>query len=146
MAANSLRGGQRTYTPGTLGQNWPEARFEEKYQAKHSLDTFAMPTKSDGNWGKTSDDYGRSKAAEIKKKLGLNGKREIMKYQSLPPQQMYSTTTGRVHCDLQTIPDVTAHPATREKFDTTDEGRDFLQKYRETWTRGEPWQYQRKEL
>lgn len=129
------------YGPSTLIANWSEDRFAEGYADKFSLRQYEMPTRTAGQWKKSSDKYGEGVVQQegyVAKDVYAN-RANYLKYYNIPSAEFYETTCERALAD----------PSTKEYKDEATQNsytldQEFLANYRETWTKADPGQFYRK--
>ncbi|CAK9078474.1 unnamed protein product [Durusdinium trenchii] len=135
MAANSLRGGKNVYGPHCLQSNWFEERLEPvKHQA--ALEKLhQLPAASAKTWTKTSESYGEQFKEVMDKKGPALESASWLSYMKTDAADMYASTHVKSfqHPGLMVDSSELKLPMTVEQ----------LEKYRETWTKGDADRFQR---
>ncbi|CAD7946486.1 unnamed protein product [Amoebophrya sp. A25] len=131
-------GPKNVFTPTTLCGNWSEDRWDVKFQEKVRYSkVYSLPTRSAGNWSKTSDAHGDWCREEMIKKNTVVREIDYLKRDDIDLSETYATTQRAVFTDPKTrpvSPDVNPFLG-KERF---------LEDYRKTWTSSDGHQFYRK--
>merc|ERR1711964_791383 len=133
MTSNTLRGGKNVYTSAVLCGNWFEQKFEPVEMSRAKENEHQLPAPNARGWTSTMGEMAGDAAPGFAPKI-TNATGEIYSYQDVPSDVRFSTAYKRdyVSCNEQVPP-----------FKAPSMPEDKVKAYRDMWTGGEPWQFNR---